>query len=719
MPSYNQPKQRKNVESASAQVLEAPFHNPYTFMPFRDSCLERTAPSPLTNEELRYCFTGLLRLKIKTISPLMSCSPMPEDPNAKHKSYPALTLGEDVIVPSTSVRGALRYMMTVIAGAALTNFDDYQFLCQGRDLQLGQGKKQLFLGEIGEHNTLKIGQTSLIDFDELEKTARKCNVRLERPAQGKQIKYLWTSDPIKKSVTRRFFKRDDKKRIMKDRGRRLEEDRTVSITCVESVSMQADAKHSWKLKLSGQPLGGGRSRVDSYKKEGIFKPSGKSIDLAESLIKGYNNRNRHGAFPELKVGMLVWLDVPADIKEIDSSYSIDSIQWARWGKEGKKLRQIIDTHHPNIMPESYVADGKVDIVANLFGQIPQLKEGAAGPFASRIRPENLVFLNCRNKTKKEMLAPLAAPHPGCVAFYRDEDDLDKLSLKNSPLKGYKVYRNTLERGDNAPWKYSVQGVYDNGKLKDGKSQKVSKTAELLNEGAEGYLNISLRSLSEEELALLLALCSVDWRLGGGKPLGLGHCRITSAELVDEELNSVYSVMADESDNIKIADNCLDELRTEWPDSYNATFSELIEDYKPRLEIYQAIQKPVPHLRYPRAVEANQNKDTKAGLTWFSRHASLKKNGTGLEVMLTGGELEKKAGKDSIKAQALPAFNAEKTDGDSLFGYDLFTTENQVNRQRIVLGVKKYEPRGRKISPDSTNTSQNQESRKKQRKLDRN
>ena len=125
----NKQRKRNNSQSASPNIIGAPFYNPYTFMPFNDEGIAREKPTIISLDEYENgsLFTGLLRLKIKTLSPLMSCSPeeYQSKENKNHKEYRALTINNDVIVPATSVRGALRHMMTAITGAALTNIDEF------------------------------------------------------------------------------------------------------------------------------------------------------------------------------------------------------------------------------------------------------------------------------------------------------------------------------------------------------------------------------------------------------------------------------------------------------------------------------------------------------------------------------------------------------------------------------------------------------------------
>ena len=73
---------------------------------------------------------------LETLSPLLSCSPVPASTDNGHATYEVLRIGEDVIVPATGVRGALRNLMTILAGGSLSYLDDEVWLCQGRDARL-------------------------------------------------------------------------------------------------------------------------------------------------------------------------------------------------------------------------------------------------------------------------------------------------------------------------------------------------------------------------------------------------------------------------------------------------------------------------------------------------------------------------------------------------------------------------------------------------------
>lgn len=631
-----------NASGAEPSLLGEAFHNPYTSIPFpppdwfKDE-RKRRPPTPLTMDEIEGDrFTGIVELEIKTLSPLLTCHPEPSsvDQQTKHRKYRALVSGNDVIVPATGVRGSLRTLMTILAGGTLGYLDRNTWLVQGRDLKLGpKGQRSppavpenCFLAEVVRPGTetregvLRLGDTTLVALETLDALFRRHNRLLPRPKAGQSVNYIWLDD------------------------------------AVQSIADRRDATHTWKLKLSGKPI------MTRGKREGLFRATKTELVVSPPLWAAYLGRHRHGDHPELKAGDLVWL-MPANpgTAAITEEQDIESIQWARWGKQGENLLDVIRKHHAHMLPDCLNPDGLVDEITDLFGQVP-LTDKAAGPFAARIRPDNLVFKDTAQTGLEKIvaLAPLAQPHPGCSAFYRANPDPDTIR-NNGALRGFKVYRTTAERGDKAPWKFSVQGVY----AEDGRSMPtrhaMNKTCDLLSEGQTGTLRLACRSLSKRELALLLLACSVDWRLGGGKPLGLGLCRTTRVVVRDEHGKELCNM-----------NRTGDEPAT-LPEDYAAC----VKDLTGRLAIWHAVQTPVASLRYPRAASANRNRIQRGGHVWFQRHACPSKSGrdeepAGLQVLWTDGDLKRTAGgKDHLRAQGLPVFNPAEPQSDVLYGYDLF------------------------------------------------
>ncbi len=650
-----------NRNAAPAVCIGEPFHNPYTFIPFPES-VKRFLPTPLTIDEHpdeRHRKSGVLELEITTLSPLMTCNPRHVSEKDGHKTYNALSIGNDIIVPATGVRGALRTLMTVISGGTLGYMDDNLWLTQGRDAQLGPSTKMPrvpdnpFLAEVirpgseTRSGMIRLGRTKLIPANSLRRSIP--DLDRKRPTTGKK-----------------------------------------------PLTYTDDAGDVWQVKLSGRPI------MRKAKKEGLFIGNGPAIELPEHFWTDYQGRHRHAIREELRQGDLVWLEpFRTDCQKITCEADIKSIQWARWGRRGVSFKHTLPQA---VLPDSLKNDGRVDMVTDLFGQIPNPKiKGAAGPFAARVRPGNLVFFDAKEKVKRETLAPLAPPHPGCIAFYRDWEDLDTID-KRAPLKGYKVYRNTRERGDQAPWKYAVQGVYkEKGSLKLPAQQRVNKTAELLDESVTGRLRIAFRALRMDELALVFAACSVDWKLGGGKPLGLGHCRVTAIRMIDEDGNITTPMEVPENGgNLKLFSND----------------NEYVAHLEKRIDLYRASQVPVDRLRYPRAVTKNKNKSFKAGYSWFARHAAPKKTGAGLETIWTRAALKKKAGSTQIRAQSLPNLDPGDQHADLLYGYDMVELDvDPSNRnQRMVGRMEPFQPEVHAGAEERAgeNISQSRESRKADR-----
>jgi|GEM_PF-1210659 len=679
----SQPQRADNINAAEPDILGEPFHNPYTFIPFPQKAPNRHTPTPLSIDELegeRERFTGILDLNIKLLSPLLSNSPEPVKDDGGHKTYAVLTIGDDVIVPATGIRGALRTLMTILTGGTLGYIDDEAWLCQGRDARLGPASKatkgqvpdHAFLarvvspGGFGRSGEVELGRTILVKADDLDRAAQRSGIgTLPRPRPGQRVEYLWTNEVL------------------------------------SSVTHNKDDKHQWQVKLSGRPI------MLRGKREGLFLGNGKKITLGAELWASYAGRNRHGDHPELRKGDLVWLEPKSfGLAEIRSAEDVKSIQWARWGREGEHLLSIIRQRHPHQLPDAFNPDGLVDEVTDLFGQTPREdiaqktldKNKPAFAFAARIRPCNLVFPQAKSKVQRVTLAPLAPPHPGCAAFYRAlNGDLasaaDHVSNHKTPLRGYKVYRTTSESGALAPWLFTTQGVYgDRGELKS-EQQKVNKTCDLLppDSAPAGTLRITVRALSRRELTLLLAACAVDWRLGGGKPLGLGHCRVVSAALRefhdDGSLGPAISFHRASDAIAQLPEPFATEL---------AADAQLVE----RMHLWQTSQTPVQKLRYPRAVVENRNKKSRGGHVWFQRHASPRKaaregaHPQGLQVMHLTGQLRDRAGAEALRAQPLPPLEAGKPEADVLYGYDLFAGDSpdwtEQTRDRRTL-YRKLEP----------------------------
>lgn len=631
-----QPQQLTKIHGEDPSPIGSPFYNPYTFIPF-PTRVERGAVSFLSKDEQeKDRFTGVLNLKVKTLSPLMTCDPIPYNSKEEdHKKYHALTIGNDVVLPATSVRGSLRTLMTILAGGTLGYMDTNMWLCHRRDLALSQ---PVVLGKVEKpggymrSGKLRLGQTWLIDVEELKKLARKNDFDLEMSRPGATDAYFVDDSDCPTIVSKkknrqcpfvlcrekkvfyvdnykspRFISLEKNERCYLKLGKTA---KTLYVNDPENPTLMADSDKEccYEVKLSGRPVGNG-NKVKKIKREGIFLAGEMVVDIPAAIWETYIGRNRSGFRKELRKGDLVWIEPKDPNGPVQSADDIESIQWARWGRKGQNLKDALPDC---VLPDCLREDGLVDVVTDLWGQTPMTKDKGKSEkeglsFAARIRPHNIVFENGIQKLDKEIhLAPLAQPHPGCIPFYRSGKP-DTISNADE-LNGYKVYRNTTARGSQAPWLYSVQGIFDKNDVSRMSSefQKMNKTVDLLSEGVEGYLKISCRSMSKKELAFLLLACCVDWKLGGGKPLGLGHCRVVKAELFDEFGTSILN-LGDGSSSLEMP----------------AEYAGYISDIQKRVGWYKKSQEPVNLMRYPRAVDSNKGGLRREGLAWFARHATMK------------------------------------------------------------------------------------------------
>lgn len=582
---------------------EITFHNPYTFIPFGNQPPRRREPTPLTIDELEtFRVSGVFEVKVQLLTPLVSSEANPESEREGHKKYRALKIGADVVLPATGVRGALRTLLTLATGGTLGYVDEQLWLCEGRTVQLGENPNAAMIvtpGRNGEPGRVRLGKTKLMTLPWAD------SLRGDR-----NTKY-W-ADPAGSNY----------------------------ISAVEGSQT-----HPWRVFVSGKPVGGHR------KKDALFLPDGPEIDLPWSLWEEYYGSHRNSTYPTLNEGDMIWLETQRAGGPVKGTADVRSIQSARWGRRGDRLRDAI---RREFWPDSIRDDGLVDEVTDLFGHVP-LNEKAAPAFAGRVRPENLVFPS--PPLSQVSLAALSSPKPGCSAFYRGDYDP---SIKRRVLRGYKVYRATkLER---APWKYNKQPVFSrNGASPSENSQ--NSTVSLVEAGAIGTLRIAVRALNYRELHLLLSALCVDWRLGGGKPLGLGHARITQVTFIDEFGRRGGLATLGNGDWRNRRNLLLDAVReviaaVQRPEDGHDTATD------ERFVRWQQCQRPVERLRYPRAANGGQV----GGHQWFGIFAQRSRNRDELAPVNLGEDAERLAGTDLLAAQPLPKFEAEGS--DVLYGYDL-------------------------------------------------
>lgn len=665
---------RPFVEKGQMSELGCEFYNPYTFIPFPTNIERKADVSYLTVDEYdkEQRFTGVLDLVVKNISPLLSCESEPRNYKVGedgrkieggHKEYNALTIGDDFIVPATSVRGSLRTLMTILCGSTLGYMDRHLYLCQGRDVHCGpiQGyeNRKAFValvvepGSFNSDGKIELGESGIFDSSNLMRLAKKENIKLPRPTTG--FNRVFVDNP--KNPCR--------------------------IEVINDVKEMSTLPYQIKLA--------GFMNVKGVKKEGYFRSLGNTpIFLPASFWEAYKARNKNGDHKRLEKGDLIWIEPKnPDASAITSANDIKSIQWARWGKNGQSFEEVLG-RSACVKPDCMNPDGKIDAVTDMWGQVYFDSDVACKTFASRIRVHNLVFENEKKLLREETLAPLAQPHPGCIAMYRN-DSPEKIG-KTSPLNGYKVYRNTKNLDEKAPWLYANQGVYDNGMLKPQKSN-MNKTVQLLTKGQLGHLKISFRGLSKKELALLLLTCSVDWKLGGGKPLGLGHCRVVEMECRDEFGCEIFPKVKAESENVLI------------PDAFAPYISD--SNLQKRVLLYKKSQEPVAMLRYPRAVEGKRDSDNKLGvrreaLVWFSRFTKVKTDGCGNVNGLTSSILNEK------EYPGMVLGNIESYDGP-LYGYDLYM-ESQGGGLKNMYKAEPYDSVKHKADPKNKNRENNSQNR---------
>ncbi len=655
----------KGTPSLLHSAIGSEFHNPYTFIPFLGTP-GRFEPTLRTADETeRERLSGVLDLEIKTLRPLLTSQAEPrrkgEDPP---KNSTALKIGQDVIVPATAVRGMLRNLMTILTSGTLANTNPNSWFCRGRDVNLGNGMgngsktfksfktpqtpEKLFLakvirnGDSFHSGEIRIGKCQLVSLGDLPNGIHQAKGPLYFTYQEGEKPVRWNSES--------------------DKG-----------------------KIKWELKLSG------KSPNSRNKKEALYAedPEQQPITVPAELWADYIARNINGTHPELCTGDLVWIEPMSKAEtSIVSANQIASFQWARWGKRGNKLDELLP--EKSYLPNFRQKDGKVDFVTNLFGQVSETGDKTIPCFSGRIRPENLVFRDAVSKLcKKIPLAVMASPHPGCFSFYLKADELK--------LRGFKVYRNPQK--DDFPWEYKTQPIFDNhGNTADWNDSRLTHSADLLPSEQTGRLRIAFQALTPCELALLCRTCSLKyWRLGGGKPIGLGLCQPI--------LKSVTILEDDGS------------FRKAKPEEFQLD-KNLCEKVEKQAKIWEATQEPVKKMRYPRAAKKNKDSIQRGGHSWFGTFSSPKKSGEENEVQPVHVTEEFKIlmnlSSQKLEGQHLPEFDQNDPEADVLYGYDVKLDPEK--KDKNILYHRDFEPfREHHQLPENTkhlhpNESQNRESR---------
>lgn len=616
------------------------FCNPYNFIPFREQPLPRAAPTPrCADDRERERFTGCIELELELVTPLLSSDPTPQlrplgqqQQGKEHKVYQALTVSGHPVLPATGVRGALRSMLEAICGAGVAVLADHIWLWEGRHANGRIGENAVLAeivepGGIGRPGRIRLGETrsfisATSSIDPHDRTAKhqwqwkhaclqNAHGKIDDPASLDRQCAVWANETF------------------------------TSFIVATPAHLQPNALHPWRVKVSGKPVPPParhpmtqRPIELAQKEDAAFRrlPDSPEIEIPAALWEELLGVNYGGLLDQrsklggpLKPHDLIWVILKPEhtVAQLGGEMNIRAehircLSWTRWPRQGSPLHKRMPqyTH-----PPGWSADGTVDGVADLFGAVP-LGPGRAAKrlaaFAGRIRPDNLVFPSDTIIERGIALAPLLPPHPSNRAFYRQSQDPETVccadnyvdqngNLKQSPhpadwLRGYKVYL-APPAGDR-PWPYREQPVFG----PDGQAlpphTQVNRTVDLIAAGSRGRVTLAVRGLSAAECALLRRITApgFPWRLGGGKPLGLGCARVVSATWRDEQGRPLPEAQLAAWDKVPIA-------------------SRFGPDLERRIGWWRRSQQPAPaKLRYPRA-QGQQ----RGGHAWFNKLAKGKMN----------------------------------------------------------------------------------------------
>lgn len=675
--------------SDNQNLLDSKFHNPYTFIPF-SSKIERGTRLLQTEDEVQNTLkSGVIEVEVTTVRPLISLHPVELTGKKNEDKFPArynaLTIGEDVIVPATSIRGQLRSLSTILTGSSLSTLDMDCWIYEHQRGTSVVDEKKLFLAEVlNPGNSSKPGTIRL--FKEVRLVSRNALVECLN-SKDKQSDFNNFPEDIK---NKRFI-------LENVRDFPVNIDPTNMLPVNEIVlerrirECAPNNSEGWRVRPSGTPVGlrytatkkllenlSSKTRV---KKEAMVRGEGLELVLPQKYWRQYEDVNPQNRHP-LEKGTIIWLE-PADdaLTAITNVDQIRSIQWTRWSKKTRMLCEGISSEYWPDFAQS--KPDQVDAVTNLFGQVNSSNYEDVPEFAGRIRAENLVFSGAKKTLENLPLAPLAQPHVGCFQFYKKKGPKGQWMFR-----GYKVYR--VSKDDDTPWKYGVQFVCDNqGKMEDFNQQNQGKWVQKLPAGQIGHVRIAFRGLTDAELALLYTVCTTKWRLGSGKPFGLGLCATRACVQL---WNDDGTISAPSVNSLLPA-----------PEIAN------------RKTLWEATQQPVAKVRYPRAGNRTQrnalnNNIHRGGHCWFSLFSSAQGNYTLKDLHMANGS--------NIPGQLLPEFDIRNPSADWLDHLDIVPiVGGQNNGANQITELKPYSEIGLPENPgdcDNINNSLNAQMRQENR-----
>lgn len=593
----------KNDKNFTTIDESVKYINPYNFISLPKNCLRKSI------EERKGNLNGYIECTLKAKTPIIVPETQVSEED-EHKEYVFFNYGEKnegqdyviPVIPGSEIRGMLRSDYEVFTDSCMSTLsDDINFI--SRTIE---PKKPGILKKDNNGNwCLYEAERYRLATDRKDKNNRYfVNAENQIEVNGK---YQKTGDtvnftPDKTSVSKVLkLENGDKKGILfiGESGGNKKYD-SVFVNENEKVPITNLNEEVEKLKAI----------YDLYNDKAFNQ---KIRDNNKVWYAGYDI--------ETSDGLLVWYSEPENGRTYLSLAAI--------GKEAyhRKLSELVKDFMP------CVDKNKICNCCNLFGFVSNIDSES-----SKVRISDATYLGTDNPYDKKMtIKELASPHITNATFYalyglnkefegisRDFD----FNYDYKEVNGLKTLidsKNITIRGRKQYWHHSVENAETEDK------NKRNCTITPVKEGTEFKFKVYFNNIQKENLDELIAVLTLKYKsdydlchkIGKGKPLGFGSCKINvdevyirQLEMNDGKLKYNQKKYDECFDNEKLTEITLEKNRDMDTESMKEAVA--IYDFDHIKKYYASENVKV---EYPMAVE----KDKENSMTWFELNkAQIKK-----------------------------------------------------------------------------------------------
>lgn len=539
------------------------FINPYNFVSIndksnRDCSSTKNVNNRVGQDELH---TGVLHCMLTVKSPLVipgdiktkiDLAPDEKDNKRKkyHYEYATHKMGNDVIIPGSSIRGMLRSVYEASTNSCMSTINEKEHITKRSDIgtfapcvlkkervddskyewRLYEAIRIPLVGDGKNYKELQGDQYVRFEVKTLEtgeKYIKTCNdekiyygqeVEITENDIGHEKKYYDKNGNIK---YRDVWNGKTVKNILKKMNTNsyLYIGEAISNKHAESVFKVSKESH---YNISGDMINMAIEMLEDtilmYRNEGVNRNISSSKPTEKHYgYKGYERAKENGIIP-------LWYKVDNDGRLYLSMAAIGRIAFH------KSLNELVNGHEPCMRRNELCP------ACSIFGMI---SENDNNSISSKVRITDAVGIGEIKTTPNITLKELGTPRSSYLPFYSEEgkgyDD------KDARIRGRKFYWHIPAVNDN-PSIYSTD-------------EKTNRNAsfELINVGNIFEFDIYYELLSQEQLDMLMwtielqeekkGIAYLAHKLGHGKPLGLGSICINIMSCNEREYTDDYAVVA--------------------------------------------------------------------------------------------------------------------------------------------------------------------------------